>query len=495
MTVQDFINGVSAGKVKSVAIIGGGPSGAITLDALVREGGFEKIKVFERSSELGGVWSLSKNKEEGKYVVPVAPGSTIDQLDPQLDIPEIGDKKTHKSKRSEQIRFTESAGYKGLRTNVPEQLMCFSDVKDWGVDAKHRIEKNYVFIESVRQYIQNYYDRHPKDHIILRTSVENVSKDYANPNAKFVLTLRRETDEKDDVGNYLDEWYEEEFDAVVIATGHYHIPIIPKVPGLEKVFAKSPEKIIHSKYFKPRVHTFDNETVVVVGGRISGFDIATSLAKTSKTIYHSKKVIPEVKQRSDGFENIIEKPIIKKVEIHDNDKITVHFEDGTIVENVDRFIYGTGYHLSFPFMNKSYPGFTTGNILPDFYEHTFYAKDPLISLVGIPIQAITFRVFEYQAIWVARFLSGKIKLPSLEEQIKWILARYHALGNHQQYHSFADDKFEWPLKVIELAGGVKLGSGREFPIYTEEDKELHAQILKRFAEEQHFFLDPTKQYF
>lgn len=495
MTIPELIqNGVKVPKkVKSIAVIGGGPSGAISLDALLKENAFETVKVFERGSEVGGVWSIGDQDVK----IDVTPGSTIYDLDPQLqDIPDFESENVVKKPRSKQYRFSESAGYKGLRTNVPEQLMCFSDAKDWGVEAKQRIDQHYVKVDAVRSYFERYFDRHSKDHIVLRTSLENVHKDYTSPDSKFVLTLRRETDDKDDEGNLIDEWYQEEFDAVVIATGHYHIPIIPKVQGLDLVHEQFPEKIIHSKYFKPNLHTYNDEVVIVIGGRISGMDIVTALSKTSRTVYHSKKVLPDVKQRNEGFENIVEKPIIDKIEVL-NGKITVHFGDGTTVENPDRFVYATGYHLSFPFMNKSYPTFTNGAILPDFFQHTIYSKDPLISLVGIPIQAITFRVFEFQAIWVARFLAGKIQLPSLEEQNKWILQRLQKYGNRQAYHSFQEEKFEWPEYITRISGGVHPlnGSGKEFPVYTQDDQVLHASILKKYSEEHHFFLDPTKQYF
>jgi len=43
-------------KVSSVAVIGAGPSGAIATDALVKEQVFDKIRVFERSPVIGGVW-------------------------------------------------------------------------------------------------------------------------------------------------------------------------------------------------------------------------------------------------------------------------------------------------------------------------------------------------------------------------------------------------------------------------------------------------------
>jgi cation diffusion facilitator CzcD-associated flavoprotein CzcO len=42
--------------VKSVAVIGAGPSGAAAAEALRRSNAFDVIKVFERRAEVGGAW-------------------------------------------------------------------------------------------------------------------------------------------------------------------------------------------------------------------------------------------------------------------------------------------------------------------------------------------------------------------------------------------------------------------------------------------------------
>lgn len=44
--------------IKSVAIIGAGPAGAIAVDALAQEKAFDVIKVFERREKAGGCWSV-----------------------------------------------------------------------------------------------------------------------------------------------------------------------------------------------------------------------------------------------------------------------------------------------------------------------------------------------------------------------------------------------------------------------------------------------------
>lgn len=45
--------------VKRVAVIGAGPAGAITIDALAKEEKFDLIRVFERREGPGGCWYSS----------------------------------------------------------------------------------------------------------------------------------------------------------------------------------------------------------------------------------------------------------------------------------------------------------------------------------------------------------------------------------------------------------------------------------------------------
>lgn len=42
--------------IKSVAIIGAGPAGAIAVDAFAQEKSFDVIRVFERREKAGGCW-------------------------------------------------------------------------------------------------------------------------------------------------------------------------------------------------------------------------------------------------------------------------------------------------------------------------------------------------------------------------------------------------------------------------------------------------------
>lgn len=43
-------------NIRRVAVIGAGPAGAIATDALVKEGVFDEIRIFERKAVAGGTW-------------------------------------------------------------------------------------------------------------------------------------------------------------------------------------------------------------------------------------------------------------------------------------------------------------------------------------------------------------------------------------------------------------------------------------------------------
>lgn len=102
-------------------------------------------------------------------------------------------------------------------TNVPDVAMCFSDARfAYGPFAPHYIP---------RQYVENYFTTHQVDSLlVLNTTVEDISK--LPPLSKggserWKLTLR-----KYDAARHVDVWWEEVFDAVIIANGHYSVPYV-----------------------------------------------------------------------------------------------------------------------------------------------------------------------------------------------------------------------------------------------------------------------------
>lgn len=82
----------------------------------------------------------------------------------------------------------------------------------------------FVTHDVPRRYLQSYVEKHDLDEfLVLNTTVEDVSRipGTVEGRERWKLTLRRF-----DVGRGVDEWWKEEFDAVVFGNGHYSVPFV-----------------------------------------------------------------------------------------------------------------------------------------------------------------------------------------------------------------------------------------------------------------------------
>lgn len=76
-----------------------------------------------------------------------------------------------------------------------------------------------------------------------RGAAEEGGKVQKNGEWRVVLRKWNEESQKDD-------WWEERFDAVVVASGHYNVPFIPETKGLEAFKERWPNGVEHSKGFR-----------------------------------------------------------------------------------------------------------------------------------------------------------------------------------------------------------------------------------------------------
>lgn len=75
-----------------------------------------------------------------------------------------------------------------------------------------------------RQYIESYFSYHKIDSLLSpNTTVEDISliKSSRKTKDRWKLTLR-----KYDFTRHVDVWWEDEFDAVILANGHYSVPFV-----------------------------------------------------------------------------------------------------------------------------------------------------------------------------------------------------------------------------------------------------------------------------
>ncbi|KAL1870345.1 hypothetical protein Plec18167_007479 [Paecilomyces lecythidis] len=343
--------------------------------------------------------------------------------------------------------------------------MSFSDVQfAYGPFVPHWV---------VKQYIENYFSTHRIDSLfVLRTTVEDVTK---LPNTstgldRWSLTLRR----YDPVAQ-VDVWWKEEYDAVIFANGHYSVPYVPKVDGLEEYIQKFPGRVIHSKSYRSPLN-FKDKNVLVIGNAASGHDITAALAKTANhPVYQSRRSA----SRWDGDKpppGIEWKPVVKEYLLNGD----ILFDDGSVLSHIDTVIYSTGYKVSFPFWNSRANGGPIWdyrqNRLIGNYLHVFLRDFPTVGVVGIP-RTLTFRSFEYQAIALARVFSGRnaLPLPSKEEQTRWEEDRWNLVSRERRkFHDIPWDNGETVAYLDELfhLAGLPLlsGSGRYPPILNERTR-------------------------
>ncbi|KAF2638802.1 FAD/NAD(P)-binding domain-containing protein [Massarina eburnea CBS 473.64] len=456
---------------KSVAIIGAGAAGAITAAAFSSEETFDTIRIFERREVPGGTWIYDADPAPPSQLYP---GKLPPNTDPPLKIPERFPATTTPS---EQTRYDRTPIYSELTTNVPEIVMSFSDERfAYGPFAPHWVPK---------QYIQNYLSSHGVDRfLVLNTTVEDVSyiSDRDSRSDRWRLTLRRH-----DPIERVDIWWQEQFDAVIIANGHYSVPFIPDVKGLEEYMDKFPGRVSHSKTYRSTDH-YVNKRVLIIGNSASGHDITTLLARSGTPelpVYQSRRS----PSRWDGEkppEGIAWKPIIRE---YDATTGAIIFDDGSVLTDIDAIIYCTGYKPSFPFWNSKNNGVTLfdydKNRLHGFYQHTFSHSFPnSLAIVGVP-RVLTFRSFEYQAVALARLFSGRNAkpLPSVAEMVKWERERAELVERERRgFHTILWDNGEtthWFRYLYELSGLPELeGQGRFPPVLDKATRWAYDHIKK-----------------
>ena len=290
--------------------------------------------------------------------------------------------------------------------------------------------------------------------ITFNTTVERVEK----INDEWTITLRKSNQTYH--GQLQDFWWQEKFDAVVVATGHYSVPYVPPIQGLSETFKAFPEKFEHSKQWRS-AENYVNKKVVVVGGNVSAGDLVSDLHNiVSAPLYLSQRGTNEMWEPAFELPNVDRRPRVQSFSPANGGTIT--FADGTTVSDFDKVIFGTGYRLSYPFLVPD--PVTPKNRLSGFYQHVFKIGDPTLAVIGQVRAAISFRVFEYQAVAAARVLAGRAKLPATAIQRLWEEERLKERGDTTTFHDVKPDFAEYFGYLRFIAGATPY----ELPAWRDE---------------------------
>lgn len=273
---------------------------------------------------------------------------------------------------------------------------------------------------------------------------------------------------------------ESDYDAIIVASGHYSLPYIPNVLGIEAWNKAFPGAITHSKFYLTPT-SYQDKKVIVVGNHASGLDISNQIVGVSvKPLLNSvaRKAdvpIPDTKE---------EVEIIEEYIIEDR---AVRFAGGRIEKNIDAVVYCTGYFFSYPFLESLEPPvISDGRRVLGSYKHLFCSAHPTLAFTALPYRIIPFPLSEGQCAIVARIWSNRLELPGKEAMDAWEKKTVEERGDGTSFHvlgypldaNYINEMHDWAW----LADGKK---GKEPPRWGEKDlwiRQQYQDILKAFVE-------------
>ncbi|RLN20002.1 hypothetical protein C2845_PM02G20460 [Panicum miliaceum] len=162
---------------------------------------------------------------------------------------------------------------------------------------------------------------------------------------------------------------EEVFHAVVVCNGHWTVPQVAEIRGIDNWRGKQ----MHSHNYRVP-EPFRDQNVVVVGMGASGTDIALEVSHVAKEVHITSR-----------------------------------------------------YHYHFPFLDLGGLAVDDNRVGP-LYNHVFPPKyAPNLSFIGLPIKTIIFQSVELESKWVAAVLSGRATLPGEEDMMAAVREHYRQM--------------------------------------------------------------------
>lgn len=381
-----------------IAIIGNGASGLAVARVFSRNG--VPPVILEKDAFLGGVWNYQPNSKTRPM-------------------------------------------YRGLRTNLPKEIMAFREFPFPNPNGP-----SFVTHEKVQEYLELYQKQFDLAKFV-RYHCE-VKKLQVLKNQKSLVSPESELWPKIQL-----EWKDESetiktdiFDAVCVCNGHYGKPFIPNISGLKEHFQG---KIMHSiEYDNPA--DFKGQTVLCVGARASGSDIAREIAPYATHVYLSDSACPQEETR----DNVTWVPTTIAVK-SDN---SIAFDSCPDVSPVvDCIIFCTGYNYDFPFIQDSRilqfkPG--EKRVMP-LYEQLWHAHYPTLTFPGIPQNVVPFPLVELQAEAIYAQFFQDCKLPSLGTRVEAAekdatSGGFKQTGRIQDTHNLGSGQWDYCRVMAKLAG-------------------------------------------
>lgn len=274
--------------------------------------------------------------------------------------------------------------YKSLRTNLPRKLMAY---RDFPFEAENGISQ-FVSHDRVCRYMEAFADAFELNTVI---QFENgvVSVKEAGGDRWLV---------KDQAGS------ESVYDAVIVCNGHYAKPRVPGILGMDKFQGL----LMHSHSYRTP-ERFLGKRVALFGAAASALDLSLEINQVADQVFWCASEHADIDVASE---------ISRCAAPSEMARGGLVLEDGSFIEDVDIFIFCTGYHYQFPFLQDKIVNVSDNWVHP-LYKELVPPAHPSIAFIGLAYAVIPFPLFEIQAKWFTRMLAGQFELPDKGAMESW----------------------------------------------------------------------------
>lgn len=374
-----------------IAIIGAGAAGLCTARVLSRDLGVDPT-VLEAKSYGGGVWKYEENSEKHPM-------------------------------------------YRGLRTNLPKEVMSYREMPWRG------LPNSFVTHKDVAKYLEDYEKEFdlkkrikyssPVKQLTIIDEQDGGSSSFS-PDTESWPKIRLDYGENGDKSDV--------YDAVFVCNGHYAAPSSPDIPGMNEHFRG---EVLHSvSYDDPS--KFKGKTVLCIGGRASGSDLAREISFYADHVYLSDTTCDLNEDFTPQSQDKVTW-VPKTMEVMQDGSIK--FDQGcSVTPQVDTIIFCSGYDYSFPFINKD------SNL--DFQcvpgERRVMRKDGIIRRLQYPTNVSS---HSSHSIFVFQHYTSNFGMPniqifvSLESHIP--SCPFPSLRSKPNQLLHSSKAFRFPIKLLE----------------------------------------------